>query len=67
VVAAVVPVAGSPPFELEQLTLQLRSRLASFKLPRALVVADALPCTASGKLDRPTCAERFGSLAARDD
>ena len=62
VVAAVVPAAGIPPFELEQLTAQLRSRLARFKLPRSLVVANELPCTASGKLDRPRCADRFGSL-----
>lgn len=60
VVAVVVPAAGTPPFELEQLTVQLRSRLARFKLPRGLVFADELPCTASGKLDRLCCAERFG-------
>jgi O-succinylbenzoic acid--CoA ligase len=62
VVAAVVPAAGTAPFALEQLTVQLRSRLARFKLPRALVLANELPSTASGKLDRPACAARFGSL-----
>jgi O-succinylbenzoic acid--CoA ligase len=62
VVAVVVRAAGSRPFELEQLTGRLRSRLARFKLPRALLIADELPRTASGKLDRPTCADRFGSL-----
>jgi O-succinylbenzoic acid--CoA ligase len=62
VVAVVVPSAGTPPFELEQLTGQLRSRLARFKLPRSLVVANELPCTASGKLDRRSCADRFGPL-----
>jgi O-succinylbenzoic acid--CoA ligase len=62
VAAVVVPSAGTPPFELEQLTERLRSRLARFKLPRSLVLADELPCTASGKLDRAGCAERFGSL-----
>jgi O-succinylbenzoic acid--CoA ligase len=62
VVAVVVPSAGTPPLELEQLTAQLRSRLARFKLPRSLVVANELPSTASGKLDRQGCAERFGPL-----
>jgi acyl-CoA synthetase (AMP-forming)/AMP-acid ligase II len=62
VVAVVVPATGARPFELEQLTVQLGSLLARFKLPRALVLADELPCTAAGKLDRPACADRFGSL-----
>jgi O-succinylbenzoic acid--CoA ligase len=61
VVAAVVPADATRPFELEQLTVRLRSTLARFKLPRGLVVADELPCTAAGKLDRPACADRFGS------
>jgi O-succinylbenzoic acid--CoA ligase len=60
VVAAVVPTAGTPTFTLEQLTIQLRSQLTLFKLPRSLVVADELPITASGKLDRAACAARFG-------
>jgi O-succinylbenzoic acid--CoA ligase len=62
VVAVVVPTASTPSLKLEQLTVQLRSQLARFKLPRALVIADALPFTASGKLDRPTCVSWFGPL-----
>jgi O-succinylbenzoic acid--CoA ligase len=62
VVAVVVPAAGASAFGLGGLTMQLRSRLARFKLPRALVIADELPRTASGKLDRPACADRFGPL-----
>jgi O-succinylbenzoic acid--CoA ligase len=62
VVAVVVPAAATTSLQLEQLTRPLRVQLARFKLPRALVVTDALPLTASGKLDRPACASRFGRL-----
>jgi O-succinylbenzoic acid--CoA ligase len=62
VVAVVVPAAGTLPFELEHLTVRLGLQLARFKLPRAVVFAEELPCTASGKLDRRGCADRFGSL-----
>jgi O-succinylbenzoic acid--CoA ligase len=60
VVAVVVPAAGRAPFELAHLAVQLRGQLARFKVPRALVLTDALPFTASGKLDRRKCADRFG-------
>jgi acyl-CoA synthetase (AMP-forming)/AMP-acid ligase II len=63
VVAVLVPKAGAAPLELEHLTEQLRSRLARFKLPRVVVIAEALPFTASGKLDRRACAARWaGSM-----
>jgi acyl-CoA synthetase (AMP-forming)/AMP-acid ligase II len=62
VVAVVVPVAGTPRFGLETVMAQLRPQLARFKLPRTLVITEALPFTASGKLDRRTCADRFGPL-----
>jgi acyl-CoA synthetase (AMP-forming)/AMP-acid ligase II len=59
VVAVVVPATDTAPFTIEYLTLQLRSRLARFKLPRSLVITEVLPFTSSGKLDRRTCATRF--------
>ena len=62
VVAVVVPVAGAATFELETIKAKLRPQLARFKLPRTLVLTEALPFTASGKLDRRTCAVRFGPL-----
>jgi O-succinylbenzoic acid--CoA ligase len=34
-----------------------RERLAGYKLPRAIVFTDALPCTASGKVQRSKAAE----------
>jgi O-succinylbenzoic acid--CoA ligase len=60
IVAVVVPVAGTPPLQLDAITAQLRPQLARFKLPRTLVTTEALPFTASGKLDRRICAIRFG-------
>ena len=48
VVAVVVPAAAATTLELEHLTDQLRSQLARFKLPRAVVIADALPFTRPG-------------------
>jgi acyl-CoA synthetase (AMP-forming)/AMP-acid ligase II len=48
VTAFVVPSAGGAP-SLEDLRALARDRLAAFKAPRALVVLDALPRTASGK------------------
>jgi O-succinylbenzoic acid--CoA ligase len=62
VVAVVVPVAGTPRLQLETITVQLRPQLARFKLPRTLLITDSLPFTASGKLDRRTCADRFAPL-----
>jgi acyl-CoA synthetase (AMP-forming)/AMP-acid ligase II len=59
IVAVVVPAVNTTPFSLEYLTLQLRSQLARFKLPRILVITEALPFSASGKLDRRTCATQF--------
>ncbi len=43
IVAVVVPAVNTSPFNLEYLTLQLRSQLARFKLPRILVIPEALP------------------------
>jgi acyl-CoA synthetase (AMP-forming)/AMP-acid ligase II len=60
---AVVAVAaqGASGIDLAWMTSRLRATLARFKHPRALVLAAALPRTASGKLDRRGCVERFGA------
>jgi acyl-CoA synthetase (AMP-forming)/AMP-acid ligase II len=55
-------VAGTAEIKLETITVQLRPQLARFKLPRTLLITESLPFTASGKLDRRTCANRFGPL-----
>jgi O-succinylbenzoic acid--CoA ligase len=51
VVALVVPAGGVTP-ALDDVRAWARDRLAAYQLPRALVVVDALPRTASGKLRR---------------
>ena len=48
-VAAAVTPADVSPFEIEA---KLDQKLARFKKPRRWLVLDALPCTASGKVDR---------------
>ena len=55
VTAAVV--ASAPPDELRR---QLEDKLARFKLPRRFEIADALPRTASGKVDRAAVRRRYG-------
>jgi fatty-acyl-CoA synthase len=49
-VAFVIP-NGAPPSDAE-LRAFVRARLAGYKVPRAFVVADELPRTASGKIDK---------------
>ena len=51
VVAFVVPASGATiePAELDQ---HCRSRMAAFKRPRRIVIVDALPKTATGKIQR---------------
>lgn len=49
VVAVVVPRGGAT-LDLEQVRTHCRARLAAFKLPRALVLRDALPRNPSGKV-----------------
>jgi acyl-CoA synthetase (AMP-forming)/AMP-acid ligase II len=47
------------PLPLGLLRARLALHLAPFKLPRALLNADALPHSAVGKLDRRACAKLF--------
>ncbi len=49
--AYVVPAAGAP-FDLERLRASLSEALPAALVPAAIVVLDALPSTANGKLDR---------------
>jgi acyl-CoA synthetase (AMP-forming)/AMP-acid ligase II len=60
VVAVAAPGAGG--VDLPWITSRLGATLARCKHPRALVLADSLPRTATGKLDRRACAERFGRM-----
>lgn len=61
VVAFVVPAAGSTP-DTADLGRHCRQRMAAFKRPREILVVDALPKTATGKIRRFALREQ---LAAR--
>jgi len=61
VAAAVVlrPQAGTAPTEAD-LIAHCRKRLADFKQPRRIAITDALPRTATGKIQRRAVAAAFG-------
>ncbi|MFK0191515.1 long-chain fatty acid--CoA ligase [Kitasatospora sp. NPDC090308] len=58
--AVVVPAAGTAP-DPDALLAALAGRLARYKLPRTLVLADELPRTASGKLLKHRLRARYGN------
>lgn len=60
VVAAVVPSDPGHPPTLEALRAHISTRTAGWKAPRQLLVVDALPRTALGKLDRGALRRRVG-------
>ena len=68
VVACVVPVAGQQ-LDAGGLIAFCRDGLASFKRPRQVLALDALPKTASGKIQRGVCVTwwRSGSLRPGGD
>lgn len=65
-VAFVVPRHGAH-LEPEQVRQHVRQHLAGFKVPRRVVVVDALPLTGSGKLDRPTLLGEATEAARQND
>lgn len=58
--AVVVPRGGLPPPTLAELDAHVRTRLAPFKVPRALFLVDALPRNHAGKVAKRALRERFG-------
>jgi O-succinylbenzoic acid--CoA ligase len=62
VAAVAVAAHGAIDVDLAFIRSRLSATLARFKHPRALVLADSLPRTATGKLDRRRCVERFAPL-----
>jgi O-succinylbenzoic acid--CoA ligase len=58
-VAVVAAPGCSRAIDLPWITCRLRATLARSKHPRTLFLADALPRTSTGKLDRRACTERF--------
>ncbi|WP_037577811.1 class I adenylate-forming enzyme family protein [Phaeacidiphilus oryzae] len=59
-----VPAPGVPSPDPDELTALCRGRLAGFKVPRRVVLADALPLTGTGKVAKGVLRER---LAAAGD
>lgn len=58
VCAYVIPRTGAT-VDTDELLASMRSRLASFKLPRHVVVVDAFPLTATGKIQKAKLVDRF--------
>ncbi|MFJ5303670.1 long-chain fatty acid--CoA ligase [Streptomyces sp. NPDC088350] len=57
--AVVVPREGAP-LDADEVLASLAGRLAKYKIPKSVVVADELPRTASGKLLKSRVRKRFG-------
>ncbi|EDY55784.1 MULTISPECIES: long-chain fatty acid--CoA ligase [Streptomyces] len=58
--AVVVPREGAVP-DPDEVLASLAGRLAKYKIPKSVVVADELPRTASGKLLKSRVRKRYGS------
>jgi fatty-acyl-CoA synthase len=58
--AVVVPREGVP-LDPDEVLASLSGRLAKYKIPKSLVLADELPRTASGKLLKSRVRERYGN------
>lgn len=58
-VAALVVPEEDGPLDVEALLEHCRGRLAGFKVPKSVTLADGLPRTASGTVDRPAVRERL--------
>lgn len=63
--AIVVPRAGTTPLP-ETLLTSLSGRLAKYKIPKSLLLADELPRTASGKLIKSRLREAHGGSHEQD-
>ncbi|MDL5204853.1 o-succinylbenzoate--CoA ligase [Streptomyces sp. ALI-76-A] len=60
--AVVVPRAGASP-DPDEVLASLAGRLAKYKIPKSVVIADELPRTASGKLLKARVRKRFGAVS----
>jgi acyl-CoA synthetase (AMP-forming)/AMP-acid ligase II len=62
--AVVVPADPSRPPTYEDVAAWCQERLASYKKPTSLVLVDALPRNATGKVVKPALRERYGAVVA---
>lgn len=60
-VAVVVPMDPASPPSIDDLRAFATDRLAGYKLPEAIALADSLPLTAGHKLDRKTLVRHFSN------
>ena len=60
--AVVVPAPGST-LDAGDVRARLRTRLAAFKVPKYVQLADELPKTATGKIRKPDLRERYAAPA----
>jgi acyl-CoA synthetase (AMP-forming)/AMP-acid ligase II len=58
--AVIVPVDPGRPPTLEEVTAWCQPRLASYKKPTSIVIAETLPRNATGKVVKPALRQRFG-------
>jgi fatty-acyl-CoA synthase len=58
--AVVVPTPGTKP-DVDELRTRLRARLAAFKVPKYVELADELPKTATGKVRKPDLRDRYAT------
>ena len=63
-VAFVVPASGAPAPDAEELRRRLAAELPGHAVPSSIVAVEALPRTASGKVDRRSLARRAGEQSA---
>jgi fatty-acyl-CoA synthase len=56
----IVPAAGATP-DPEDLRRRLRARLAAFKVPKHVELADELPKTATGKVRKPDLRSQYAT------
>jgi acyl-CoA synthetase (AMP-forming)/AMP-acid ligase II len=60
--AVIVPTGGAT-VDPDELVVFARERLAGFKVPKSVVIVDALPLNATGKVDRRTLRAFYGGAA----
>ncbi len=65
VAALVVPAAGGPPPDLEELRSRVRGQLGGAAVPRVLQLAQALPLRGPGKPDRAAVRARLSTAGSR--
>jgi acyl-CoA synthetase (AMP-forming)/AMP-acid ligase II len=66
-VVGVVALAPGTTVTIDELVMSARQHLASYKVPRALLVVDAVPRAPSGKADYPSARKLFESAPPADE